>query len=276
MKRLSIIAALSIFLLSYAASAYALSFHFAPMTIKVQAHPGQIVNRTFQLTLKEGQKRVHFQAKIEDWWRSADRRQTFYRPPGTVEQSCGPWCSVAPVEAAVSGGETLRVRVTIAVPEEVKPGGYWAALTVDELADPLEQRPEGIAIRFYASVSVAIYVEIPPLTRNARIIGLRCDGERIWTKIENTGNTWLPVRGRIEYLKPGDEQPLAESPISPDVSLPAPVNPAEYWSTLPSAEELPDGTYLVRTILDFGLPHYVGGQKEITITRPEPVSEKAK
>lgn len=276
MKRLSIIAALSIFLLSYVASACALSFHFAPMTIKVEARPGQIVNRSFQLTLKEGQKGVHFQAKVEDWWRSADRRQTFYRPPGTLAQSCGPWCHLAPVELAVSEGETLTIRVTIAVPEEARPGGYWAALTVNELPDPLEPRPEGIAVRFYASVSVGIYVEIPPVTRSARILGLHCDGERIWTKIENTGNTYLPVRGHLEYLRPGEEEPLAESPISPDVSLPAPVNPAGYWSTLPSAEELPDGTYLVRSILDFGLDHYVGAQKQITIKRPELMSEKAK
>ena len=246
---------------------YALKFGFSPMTMRVQARPGQIVNRAFQLTLREGEKSVHFKATIEDWWRSADRRQSFYRPPGTVEQSCGLWCSINPVETGVSGGETFRVRVTIAVPQDVEPGGYWAALTVSELADPLEPRPEGIAVRFYASVSVAIYVEIPPVTRSAQIIGLRCDGQHIWTKIENIGNTWCSVRGHIEYLRPGEEEPLTTSALTPGVSLPVPVNPAEYSSLLPSAEELPDGTYLVRSILDFGLDHYVGAQKQITITR---------
>ncbi len=275
MKRLSATVIVAACLLGSFRPGHALGLHFTPMTIRVQARPGQIINRLFLLTLKEGGQAVHFQGHIEDWWRSADRRQTFYRPPGTLKQSCGPWCSLAPVEAAVSEGETLTIRVTIAVPEEANPGGYWAALTVNELPDPLEPRPEGIVMRFYASVSVGIYVEIPPVTRSANIIGLRCDGERIWTKIENTGNTWLPVRGHIEYLKSGDKEPLAQSSISPDVSLPAPVNPAEYWSALPPAEELPDGTYVVRSILDFGLDHYVGAQKQITINHEQPTNEKS-
>ena len=276
MKRFSIAIALGACLLGLVRPTYGLSFRFSPMTMKVQARPGQIVNRTFQITLKEGQKRVHFKAKIEDWWRSADRRRTFYRPPGTVKQSCGPWCSIDPVEAPLSGGETLKVRVTIAVPGDVKPGGYWAALTVTEQVDPLEPRPEGVAVRFYASVSVAIYVEIPPIARSAQITGLRCDGQYIWTKVKNTGNTWCPVRGHIEYLKPGEKEPLTTSALTPGVSLPVPVNPAEYSSLLPPAEELPDGTYLIRSILDIGLDYYIGVQKQITIKRPEPVSEKSK
>jgi len=62
--------------------------------------------------------------------------------------------------------------VTVRVPPQVQPGGYWAALTVDELPDPLTN-PPGVGMRLYTSISVGIYVYIDPVERKARITEIR-------------------------------------------------------------------------------------------------------
>src|SRR5947207_8915714 len=74
------------------------SFSATLTSIKVNARPGQVLTRQFQLTMDRDQARTHFRAKVEDWWRSEDGRQSFYREPGTLRHSCAPWASVNPVE----------------------------------------------------------------------------------------------------------------------------------------------------------------------------------
>jgi len=260
-----------IFIFFLTSSAFCLSFHFAPLFIKVKAEPGEVVNRTFTLSLKEGEEKTYFRCFVEDWWRSEDQRKTFYRPAGTLKSSCGLWCAVNPIEAAVSGGETLKVRLTISVPPDVRPGGYWAALSVNELPSPL--KPEGVAICFVASVSVGILVEVPPIKREARIVGLKADEDFVWVKVKNLGNTLLRVAGKVNFLAPGDGKILFTSDLISSSSLPGeadpsvggPVNPLEFRAPLP--KDLPDGTYLVQAILDTGLEYYIGAEKKLIIKR---------
>ena len=121
-----------------------MSFSATLTSIKVNARPGQVITRQFQLTLDPGQPRTHFKAKVEDWWRSQDGLQSHYAAPGTLQRSCAPWTSLNPVESAVSAGETLTIRVTVNVPRELAPGGYWCALTVDQVPDPLTSTGVGV------------------------------------------------------------------------------------------------------------------------------------
>src|SRR5262245_43648354 len=113
-----------------------MSFSATLTSIKVTARPGQVVTRGFQLTLDPGQPKTHFKAKVEDWWRSRDGLQSYYGAPGTLRHSCASWTSLNPVESAVDAGETLNIRVTVTVPREIAPGGYWCALTMDQVPDP--------------------------------------------------------------------------------------------------------------------------------------------
>ena len=258
-----------IFIFFLTSSAFCLSFHFAPLFIKVKAEPGEVVNRTFTLSLDEGEEKTYFRSLIEDWWRSEDQRNTFYRPAGTLKSSCGLWCTVNPIEEAVSGGETLKVRLTISVPPDTRPGGYWTALTVNELPSPL--KPQGVAISFVASVSVGILVEVPPIEREAKIVGMRADEDFIWVKVKNLGNTMLRVAGKVNFLAPGEDKILFTSDLVASASLPGeadplvggPINPLEFQAPLPP--DLPSGTYLVQAILDADLEYYIGAEKVLII-----------
>jgi hypothetical protein len=263
----SILAGLLLGLLAPGASA--ISFHFSPANIRVEAGAGEIVNRTLSLTLAKDASSTHFKARVEDWWRSPDNERTFYAPPGTISRSCAPWCSVNPVETAVKPGDEMTVKLSIHVPDDVKPGGYWAALTIDEVPDPTQPKPAQVAMIFRASLSVGIYVEVPTATRAARITGVQVAKNRASVTIMNEGNTPLRVTGTFEFYKPGEEKPVATAQIGGEPLLPEPVNTSTFSAALPDALKLPPGRYKVRVIMDAGLDHLMGAEKEMDVVRPD-------
>lgn len=251
-----------------APSAWALKYNFATEPIKINAKPGDMINRTFWLTLAKDEKPTRFKAHMEDWWRSEDGKQSFYREPGTLSRSCASWIKLNPVESVVGPGETLNVRLSISVPPDVKPGGYWAALTVDEIPDPLDN-PGGIGIRFVGSLSVGVFINITPLDKQARIVDVQIHPDRAEIKLRNDGNCPLPVEGRFEFYEPGAKQAKAVAQITRSTLLPEPINTALISVSLPDAKTLPAGRYQVRVILDIGLEHYIGAQKLLDIQRHE-------
>ena len=247
--------------------AHAISFQFSPLNISNQARPGQVINRIFNITLAKDAPPTHFKAHVEDWWRSADNHQTFYAAPGTIRRSCGLWCSINPVEATVKPGETLTIRLSIRVPDNVKPGGYWAALTVDEVPDPLAPKPSGVAMLFRSSVSIGIFIEVPPATRSAKLTGVQISGDKISVKLCNDGNIPLRVNGAFEFYRPGEDKPAATVKLGGEPLLPDPINTCEFTIALPSAKELPSGAYKVRVIMDVGLEYLIGAEKQLEIVR---------
>lgn len=243
------------------------------MTITAQAKPGQVVNRTFNLTLK-GPSPARFRARVEDWWRSPDNSQTYYAPAGTLNRSCGQWCAVNPVEASVEAGKTLTVKISIRVPDNVQPGGYWAALTVDQIPDPLETRPGGVGMAFKGSVSVGIFVEIPTIKRSARITRVKVTGKEAKVTLCNDGNVPLKVSSTFEFYKPGQEQAVARVKSGAEPLLPEQYNTIEFSSALPSATDLPSGRYKVRVIVDAGLDYLMGAENELEVVRDSPPGQR--
>lgn len=233
-------------------------------SIKVEARPGEVVTRTFQLHLTPDQGRVHFRSRVEDWWQSEDGSQSFYRPPGTLSHSCGPWVELNPVEAAVDPGGTLSVRITAAVPAGATPGGYWCVLTVDELPDPLAA-PRGVEVRFLSSISVGIFVSIEPVRRAVEISEVGVARGNLSVKVRNTGDGPLGVEGRVEFVRPGGSEPVASVVVPRTTVLTEPIASRRFTVPLPNASDLPPGRYLVRVILDAGLDHYVGVQNVLEI-----------
>ncbi|MHB1461833.1 MAG: hypothetical protein ACYC1M_11175 [Armatimonadota bacterium] len=260
-------------------SAYALKFQSSLTSIKVDGKPGQLVNRDFQLTIDKQEPRTYFKAKLEDWWRSEDGKQSFFREPGstgTPSRSCVSWIKLNPVEAAVDPGGTLNIRVSISIPVDVKPGGYWCVLTVDELPNPLEVKPEGVGMRFYASISTGIFVYISPVNRSAKIMEVKVLPNSASVKLRNDGNSPLGIEGRFEFIKPGEKKPFATVVIARSTLLPEPINTGILSAVLPDAATLPSGHYLVRTVLDIGIDRLIGAQKEMDIIRDTPPTPATK
>jgi hypothetical protein len=160
---------------------------------------------------------------------------------------------------------------------DVKPGGHWCALTIDEVPDPKRVLPDGVGIRFLSSISVGIFVEVGPVERAARIIDPQIDDAKVSVKLQNEGNCPLGVEGRVEFIRPGEKTPAAVVTFARTTVLPEPVTTGIMSASLPDAAVLPSGTYLVRVILDIGLDHYIGKQKEMQIRRdvPHPTPTKS-
>ena len=174
------------------------------------------------------------------------------------------------MEATVAGGESLNIRLTVSVPQDVQPGGYWCALSVDEMPDPLAVMPEGVGVKFLASVSTGVYVYIDPVERGADVLAIDVDGSLATARIENTGNTPTAVEGRFEFVRPGETTPVAVVTLPRNMLLTEPVRTAAFSVPLPDVATLPSGRYTVRLILDIGLDHYIGLQRSVDLVRDTP------
>lgn len=253
--------------------AWGLSFGATFSSISIDGRPGQIVNRTFELHISQEEAPTQFSARVEDWWSSADGSRSYYRPPGTVPRSCGPWVEINPVESRVEPGGTLAVRVTTSIPPEAGPGGYWCVLTVDELPDPLTA-PAGVEVRFLASVSVGIFVYLPPVERAARITEVTVEEGRATVALLNQGNAPARVEGQFEFYRPGQSVAVGVVPFARSTLLLDPAPARRITVDLPDSEVLPAGRYLVRAVIDIGLDHYLAAQKEMEVA-PRPAARPA-
>ena len=239
---------------------------------KLYAKPGQTLNSSFELTLDPNYHPTIFRSSVSDFYPSEDGKQSFYPPSGTIASSCGKWVTLNPVEKRVNPGEKLDVRLTVSVSADTQPGGYWCALSVDQLADPVEGNADSneetqVHLSFLASISTGIFVYVQPLNRSAQIVAVEISDRQAKVKLTNDGNTPIAVEGRFEF----SGEVLTGEPVK--IVLPRttifrePANSTIIAVPLPPAEQLPSGAYSVRLILDIGLDHLIGVQKKIVLQR---------
>jgi hypothetical protein len=247
------------------AAAVSLRASFTP--IRVTARPGQVLTTAYELKVDDGEPTAHFKVEVQDWWRSEDGQQSFYAAAGSLSRSCGNWVTINPRESAVAGGDSLHVRLSISVPADVKPGGYWCALSVDEQPDPLAPANDAVAVKFLASVSTGIYVNVNPIERAVDITSIDLVDDHLLARVTNTGNAPVAVEGRFEFLEPERRQQVATVALPRNVLLTEPVVTGSYAVLLPDAVALPSGRYVVRLVLDIGLDHYIAVQRLLEIKR---------
>jgi hypothetical protein len=243
----------------------ALQFSSSFQSFKIVVRPGETVSRTFTLQLAPNQPRVHFQALVEDWWQSEDGSQSFYREPGTIARSCGRWITLNPNEVAVEPGGSLAIRFTAIVPASVGPGGYWCVLTVNELPDPLAVEPPGVGIRFLTSISTGIFLFLPPVVRQIEIGKIDLAPRQAKLMLKNTGNSPVWIEGHVDLSRQGSEAVVATAPLPKTTLLTGPFARRFITADLPDLAALPPGRYRMRVILDIGLDHFIGAQRELVL-----------
>jgi hypothetical protein len=252
-----------------------LSFQATLESIKIDAQPQQVVTRQFRLTLDANQRETRFKAKVEDWWRSEDGTQSYYAEAGTLRRSCARWVSLNPAEATARPGEPLVIRITVTVPPEMPASGYWCALTVDEVTDPAADQA-GVGVRFVASVSTGIFVNVGTVTHAARILDLQVGADDATVKVRNDGNGPVGIDGRLEFFAGGSTSPVATVVVPRATVLTEPSIDGTLTARLPSAADLPSGHYRVRAVLDFGGAHYLGAEKEVDLVRPRQANAQSR
>jgi hypothetical protein len=252
----------------------AVSFKATLTSLKISARPGEVQTKEFHLTLDPDQLKTRFTAHMQDWWRSEDGSQSIYEEPGTLSRSCGRWVTLSPVEVEVMPGQTMTTRLTVSVPSELTPGGYWCVLTVDELPDPLAVS-EGVGVRFMASVSIGVFVYVGEQQRAAEITAVEILNDSAVVQLRNDGNTPLAIEGRFEFIRPGATVPTAVVPLARTMLLTQPILTGLFSAKLPDPASLPSGRYLVRAIIDYGVDHYIGTEREMYVARTVAVLAKS-
>jgi hypothetical protein len=264
----------STFLIAVQSPVAAVSFKATLTSLRITARPGEVQTREFHLTLDPDQVKTRFTAHMQDWWRSEDGSQSIYDEPGTLGRSCGRWVSLNPVEVEVRPGETMTTRLTVSLPAELAPGGFWCVLTVDELPDPLAVS-EGVGVRFMASVSIGVFVNVGDQQRAAEITAVEILNDSASVTLRNDGNTPLPIEGRFEFVKPGAAEPTAVVTLSRNLLLTQPTLTSAFSAKLPDPASLPSGRYRVRAIIDYGVDHYIGTEREMYVARSVAVVAKS-
>ena len=75
------------------------------------------------------------------------------------------------------------------------------------------------------------------------------------------------MEGRIEFRTSDGGEPVASATISRATVLTEPITTGVVAAPLPGPARLPTGRYLVRAVVDIGLDHYLGVEREVDITR---------
>jgi len=139
---------------------------------------------------------------------SIDKESDFaFYEPGHQSYSCARWLTLDEAEFDLSPGESKRVEVTISVPDEVEPGGHYAALFVETA--PVEA-PPGVSVTVAGRIPSLFYLTIPGITEadvfsDAEIVSLLLPG---WVEkgpvetgvvVRNTGNVHLTIAAKAYF-----------------------------------------------------------------------------
>jgi hypothetical protein len=104
------------------------------------------------------------------------------------------------------------------------------------------------------------------------VLALDVVGDRAIARLANTGNTPLTVEGRVEFIPSGASKPTASVDLPRNILLTEPIATGTYAAELPDRAQLPSGRYMVRLVLDIGLDHYIGIQRELELVRTDPAA----
>jgi hypothetical protein len=167
------------------------------------------------------------------------------------------------VESTVQPGETLVIRLSAALPVELQPGGFWCALTVDEIPDPLAQQEEGVGVRFVASVSTGVFVYVDPVERLATIVDLEVGATEARVKVRNEGNVPLGIDGRLEFFAPNASAPTATADMARWTLLTEPSREG-IMSNLPPVAVLPSAAIAYERF-SISARIYIGAEREVDI-----------
>ena len=152
----------------------------------------------------DGVARIHVYAM--DFSIDKENNFAFYEP-GHQSYSCARWLTLDEAEFDLTPGESKRVEVTISVPDEVEPGGHYAALFFETV--PVET-PPGVSVIITGRIPSLFYLTIPGVTgadvfSDAEIVSILLPGwvekgpVEIGVVVRNTGNVHLSIAAKAYF-----------------------------------------------------------------------------
>lgn len=195
------VALAALFLLMARAHASSLSFTVAPTSAETCAPPGTTVTGVLRVKYElpagapnpEGPIRLRVYPM--DW--SLDRQGSpQFLKPGTTAGSCSAWLQINPAELVVSAGETRDVRYTVTIPQGVQ-GTFRTILMVESAPQPTTLNTRTVSVN--GRIGSAVYIQVGPQARRARITNFAVLPERSAITVENTGTSHLRLKGVLQF-----------------------------------------------------------------------------
>lgn len=150
--------------------------------------------------------------------------ETKYLSAGTLPESLKNWMTFSPTSLDLGGQQTQKVRYTVQVPKNAKPGTHWGMLMLE--GQDAAPTPGKTLASFRLRVAHTVYVNVEPVQRSGEISGIfdqvpatPAQPYTIGVQYRNTGNVVSGVQGRIE-LRNASGELAATLPLNLDVALP--------------------------------------------------------
>ncbi len=165
-----------------------------------------------------------------------------FSEPGHESYSCSEWLDVEEEYLDLAPGERREVKVTVAVPLEVEPGGHYAALFFETI--PLEGQPRS-NVPISTRVASLFYVTVPGVTEadvyaDAEIASLILPGwidggpVKVGTIVRNTGNVHVTLAAKAYFKDDVLNRSVGEIDLGQVVILPGNERLLEgYWDDTP-------------------------------------------
>lgn len=249
-----------------------------PPAVLFDVTPGE--ERTASiLVANPGAEAARVRVSLGDWMYQPDG-QPVYLAPGSLPQSAADWITFSPAEFVLAGHEKKIVRYTIKVPEDAAAGTHWSVLFLQG-EDPNAQPGANIAT-FKLRVAHTIYVDVPPVERSGKILGIAAVPPKqpdhpitIGIQYANTGNGAHAVTGKLE-VRDEAGQVVGQAEIERTVVLPGSTRVllANFFGPINK------GTYVILAVLNYGSETVdIAGQTVVSVpfdlTRPQPPGAEA-
>lgn len=176
---------------------------------------------------------------------------------GALPDSCSNWITISPLEMEIPAGQSQQVRYTINVPSGVQ-GTFRAMIMFQTVPRPAS----GQRVMFVSGrIGTAVYVTVGAQAKRLRIDSFGASPTDTLLTIENTGNTYVRIKGNIQY-QDASNHTIAEASLPGSVVLSGQNNQRDFDITNP---KLPSGTYTVTVVIDYGGAVLIGARTHVTV-----------
>jgi P pilus assembly chaperone PapD len=194
-----------------------------PTRVELTVNRGEQANKIIHIH-NQGSEPITIKAYASDF--AIDREGSFiFLEPGDESYSAARWLSIGEQEFELAAGETKEVEVVVSAPDEVEPGGHYAAI----FFEAMPPQREG-AVWISTRIPTLFYITIPGVTgadviASADIISLQLPGVTgrgpvaMGAVVRNSGNVHLTVAGKAYFgasTGGSSELDLGQAVILPD------------------------------------------------------------
>lgn len=250
--------------LAVPACASPLAFHVDNMLIEAHMDAGQSQTGVITVSNLEPASAagattdsIRIRVYPVDW--TLDRKgDPQFLPAGAQPDSCSSWLQISPIEVEVAPGQSQTVRYTINVPAGIQ-GTYRCMVMFETVPQPGAKGQHVMLIS--GRIGAAVYVMVGPQAKRLKIDSFGVTPSDTELAVENTGNTYVRTKGRIQFQDSAGN-------IVQQVSLPAAVvlsgqnNEREFDISTP---KLPSGAYTATAVIDYGGTVLIGARTHVTV-----------